>query len=530
MGTIWKGGTIYTMKQELQTVEAVFTEDGTIREIGKLDELMQKYSGQITEVQELGGGVMFPGWVDSHMHLIGHGETFLKLQLGSCTSREELLEAVRDQAKLLPEGMWIIGEGWNENDWVDSCLPEREQLDMAAPEHPVLLRRVCRHVIAVNSAGLEAAGIKEGCNEVAGGVLGRTTDGKLNGIFKEKAQDLLLEAVPGVTEEYLEAALTAAIQDCWANGLTGCHTEDLSYYGGCARTMRAFNTVIHEHEKHFRTHLLVHHLALDEWLEEKRGQGIESPMLEFGAMKLFADGALGGRTALLSRPYADAPETSGIAVHSDEELEELIVLARKHGMSVASHTIGDGAAEKVLLYLEKHPCPEGKRDRLIHGQILRPELVEQMKRLPLITDIQPSFVASDFPWVMDRIGEPGNLLIYAWKTLLNQGIPCAGGSDSPIEKVSPLEGILAAVTRTKPNQPAVYGEEERLSMYEAISLYTTGSAHAILHEMDRGMIEEGFAADFTILSRDPFQEEPQALLQNSVQMTVVNGSIVYQNE
>ncbi|MWV42335.1 amidohydrolase family protein [Paenibacillus sp. HJL G12] len=529
MGTIWKGGTIYTMKQELQTVEAVYEEMGIIKDLGDLHELQQKYHTDITEVQDLNGGVMFPGWVDSHMHLIGHGETFLKLQLGGCTSLEQVLEAVRMQTELLPEGMWVIGEGWNENEWKNSEGLERKSLDLVAPKHPVLLRRVCRHVIAVNSAALEAGGIHENVPDVAGGLVGRNADGKLNGIFKELAQELVLSAVPGVTEEYLVTALTAAIEDCWSKGLTGCHTEDLSYYGSCIRTMNAFDTVIHQNQKHFRAHLLVHHLALDEWLNAQKGKGKESPMLEFGAMKLFADGALGGRTAWLSRPYADDPSTSGVAVHSNEELEQLVIRARKQGMAVATHAIGDGAAEMVLHYLEKHPCPEGKRDRLIHGQILRSELVEQMKRLPVITDIQPSFVASDFPWVMDRIGEPGNLLIYAWKSLIEQGIPCAGGSDAPIEKVSPLEGIHAAVTRTKPQHERVYGEDERLSMYEAISLYTKGSAYASVHESDRGILEAGYAADFTVLKQDPFREGPDILLEDVVQMTVINGHIVYKN-
>ncbi|MEC0371442.1 amidohydrolase [Paenibacillus chibensis] len=527
MGTLWQGGTIYTMQQEHHTVEAVYTEEGKIKDIGDAAILARTYEQHITEIHDLAGGVMFPGWVDSHMHLIGHGETFLKLQLGSCSSVEEVLEAVRIQSELLPDGMWIIGEGWNENDWAERVIPQRSLLDLAAPRHPVMLRRVCRHVLAANSAALKAAGIDEHSHAPAGGVLERDPSGRLNGIIKEQAQERMLSAVPGVTEEYLEAALTAAIEDCWSKGLTGCHTEDLSYYGGSVRTMRAFHKVIHDRNKAFKAHLLVHHLALDEWLEAGRGAEFASELIEFGAMKLFADGALGGRTALLSRPYADDPSTSGVAVHSDEALEELVIRARELGMAVASHAIGDGAAEKVLHYFEKHPCPEGRRDRLIHGQILRPELVEQMKKLPVITDIQPSFVTSDFPWVLDRVGEAEGLLIYAWKTLLEQGIPCAGGSDAPIEKVSPLEGIHAAVTRTKPHQATVYGEQERLSLFEAVSLYTRGSAYAIHHEHDRGMIEKGHAADFTVLKEDPFHQGPEVLLQDIIQMTVINGNIVF---
>lgn len=527
MGTLWMGGTIYTMKEELHTVEAVYTSDGVILGAGCLSELRRQYEGQIVRIEDLRGGVMFPGFVDSHMHLIGHGETFLRLQLSDCRSREEVLERVRAQTALLPQGMWIIGEGWNENEWSDSGLPERELLDQVAPEHPVLLWRVCRHMIAVNSAALDAAGMDEHPLIPEGGVLGRGANRKLNGILKEQAQQLVLAAIPGATDEYLATALEAAIEDCWSKGLTGCHTEDLSYYGSCARTIRAFHQVLHARQMPFRAHLLVHHLALDEWLMEHKGQASESPLLEFGAMKLFVDGALGGRTALLSRLYADDPTTRGVAVHTDEELEQLVIRARKLGLAVAFHAIGDEAAAKMLRLLKKYPCPKGKRDRLIHGQILRPELIEQMSDIPIITDIQPSFVTSDFPWVMQRIGDPEGLLLYAWHTLAARGIACAGGSDAPIERVSPLLGIHAAVTRTQPGQTAVYGEKEKLTMYEAISLYTKGSAYAACHEGKRGLIEAGHAADFTILRQDPFYGETDMLLEDLVQMTVVNDQVVY---
>lgn len=529
MANCWTNGTIYTMEQEHKTVEAVLTEGGRIIDAGDMRELKERFHGRIDEVIDLGGGTLFPGFVDSHIHLIGHGETFLKLQLSGLKHRGELLDKIAGQARRLPPGTWIIGEGWNENEWEEALLPTRVELDRAAPNHPVMLRRVCRHVLTVNSLALQETGVNEDTEMPSGGVAGKGSDGRLNGIFKEQAQDLILHRMPGVTQSYLETALTMAIEDCWRQGITGCHTEDLSYYGGCTRTLQAFQKVIMEGQKKFRTHLLIHHLALDEWLEEGRRLVPESEFLEYGAMKLFADGSLGGRTALLSRPYADDPTTSGVAVHSDEELDRLVAKARSAGLAAAAHAIGDGAAEKVLRAFAAHPCPAGRRDRLIHGQILRDELLAQLKELPAILDIQPSFVTSDFPWVLDRVGDAKGLHLYAWQTLLRSGIPCAGGSDAPIESVSPLLGIYAAVTRMKPGDApkTVYGPDERLSMYEAISLYTTGSAYAAGHELDRGRIQPGYAADFTVLERDPFGEPPESILENKVRMTVVDETIVY---
>ncbi|MBJ9992651.1 amidohydrolase [Paenibacillus sp. S28] len=529
MAKCWTNGTIYTMEQGHKTVEAVMTEGGRIIDAGDTRELKEKFHGRIDEVIDLGGGTMFPGFVDSHIHLIGHGETFLKLQLSGLKHRGELLDKIAGQARRLPPGTWIIGEGWNENEWEEALLPTRVELDRAAPNHPVMLRRVCRHVLTVNTLTLQETGVNEDTEVPSGGVAGKGSDGCLDGIFKEQAQDLILHRMPGVTQSYLETALRMAIEDCWRQGITGCHTEDLSYYGGCTRTLQAFQKVIMEGPKKFRTHLLIHHLALDEWLEEGRHLVPESEFLEYGAMKLFADGSLGGRTALLSRPYADDPTTSGVAVHSDEELDRLVAKARSAGLAAAAHAIGDGAAEKVLRALAAHPCPAGRRDRLIHGQILRDELLAQLKELPAIVDIQPSFVTSDFPWVLDRVGDAKGLHLYAWQTLLRSGIPCAGGSDAPIESVSPILGIYAAVTRMKPRdaQRSVYGPDERLSMYEAITLYTTGSAYAAGHELDRGRIQPGYAADFTVLERDPFGEQPESILENKVRMTVVDETIVY---
>jgi predicted amidohydrolase YtcJ len=266
-------------------------------------------------------------------------------------------------------------------------------------------------------------------------------------------------------------------------------------------------------------------------MKESGGGYLEgSNHIEFGAMKIFADGALGGRTALLSHPYADDPSTSGVAIYSQEQLDELVEKARKHELPVAVHTIGDLAFEMALNAIEKHPLEGLGRDRLIHAQILRKELIDRAKKLPLILDIQPRFTASDFPWVIDRIGEEHMEYCYAWKTLLKEGIHCAGGSDAPIEPANPFLGIHAAVTRTNIDDPhnTVYYPSEALTVYEAVSLFTKGSAYAASHENDRGIIKEGYLADFTILNEDIFKMPIGQIAAISVNKTVIDGIIVYE--
>ncbi len=529
MAVIWTNGNIYTMASEGEKVEAVLTEGGKIVAIGSLAELRAQFSQNINKEVDLFGATMLPGFVDSHMHLIGFGESQLRLNLSHMNSKEEVLTAIKKRAKELEEGEWLIGEGWNENAWNRGSMITKDEIDAIVPNNPVLLKRVCRHVTLVNSKALQVAGIHEQTPHPQGGVIERAEDGRLNGILKDSAQDLMTPCLPTYTIERLKRCLKKGIESCYKLGLTGAHTEDLNYYGSFHHTYEAFKQVIEDEQFRFRTHLLIHHEVIDEWNEAGYRYLSGSEFVEFGPMKIFVDGSLGGRTALLSFPYGDDPSTQGVNVHTYDELLALVKKARTMGIPIATHTIGDLAFEWVLDAIEKYPLQTMGHDRFIHTPLLRKELVDRAKRLPVVFDIQPRFLASDFPWVLDRIGDGPIDYVYAWKSLLNEGIRCAGGSDAPIEPADPLLGLHAAVTRTIPDDPdkIVYGEAEKLSMFEAVSLFTSGSAYAGLQGDRRGMIREGYDADFTILDKDIFHIDPDQLLDTKVLMTVVNGEMVY---
>ncbi|QVY60682.1 amidohydrolase [Cytobacillus gottheilii] len=532
MGTLWHGGNIYTLQQENEQVEAIYTDGGVIIEIGSYVELLEKYKNNLDLIEDLKGATMLPGFVDSHMHLIGHGERLIRLDLSKCTSKGDVLAAVKEYSLQFPAGEWIVGEGWNENLWEDPSPITSAELDLAVPDHPVLLKRVCRHALTANSLALKLAGITETTDCPPGGVIELDDQGQINGILKDQAQDLLFSAVPPVTKAYLKKALQAAITDAYSLGLTGSHTEDLNYYNGFEHTYEAIKEVIEEDQYNYRAHLLVHHEVVDDMIASGQHFMSGTEWVEFGAMKIFADGALGGRTALLSHPYADDETTSGVAIFSQELLDELVKKAREYNLPVAVHAIGDLAFEMVVNSIEKYPLIGKGRDRLIHAQILRKELIDRIKNLPLILDIQPRFVASDFPWVVERVGQEYMNYCYAWKTLLDEGLHCAGGSDAPIEPVDPRLGIHAAVTRTNIDSSdcTVYNEEERLTVYEAVSLFTKGSAYAISHEHDRGVIKKGNLADFTILEENIFTIAPEAIASIPVKQTVIGGKTVYRNE
>ncbi|MHA6259248.1 amidohydrolase [Sporosarcina sp. CAU 1771] len=520
MKTLWHNGTIYTMKKNGDTIEALLIEGGKISAVGTYEELRERADEEI----DLQGAVLYPGFVDSHMHMIGHGEKLLSLDLAKATSSDEMMDMLIGAHKELGANEWFVGEGWNENNFPDKKIFTRQELDIVT-DSPMILKRACRHAALANTKALERAGITKETKDPVDGVIVRDEHGEPTGYLLEGAQEMVFSLIPAATEESLTRALHKSVDDLLALGLTGAVTDDLGYYGHYGNPLQAFKNVIGEGKK-FRAHLLRRQTVFSQLMEENATYN--APWIEPGAMKFFIDGALGGKTALLSKPYSDTPETSGMTVHSDEEIEEVVLLARNYGEAIAVHVIGDAAVEKVLDVIEQHPAPEGKLDRLIHVNVLRDDLVDRMEKLPVILDIQPVFVSSDFPWVMDRLGEDRLDWAYAWKSLLDRGFICGGGSDAPIEEANPLLGIYAAVARRKVGEMHEgYLPEEKLSRFEAVSLFTTGSAATIGKASVRGKLDVGFDADFTVLDKDLFTVDIECIAEATVEMTVVAGDIMY---
>ncbi|ULT54598.1 amidohydrolase [Neobacillus drentensis] len=523
MKKLWFGGTIYTMEKEKEMVEAVLTDEDKIIATGTFDEL----KNQADELIHLEGAAMYPGFVDSHLHMIFQGEKLIRLDLSKATSAEEMLKMVKEAAKNTPPDQWLFGEGWNENNFADQRIPTIQELNDIRRE-PILLTRICHHVILGNTAALEAGSIFEESESPAGGEIGRDKEGKLNGLLYDQAANAVTRAIPRKGETYIESltnSLNLAVDQMLSYGLTGGHTEDMSYFGGFMNPLTAFQRVVGE-KHHFRVTLLRHHAVFEEMM--KANAAFDEPFIEPGAMKIFVDGALGGHTAALSQPYADQPAKRGLFIHTDEELEALVKLARQHDEAVAIHMIGDAGAEQVLNTIEKYPVTNGKRDRLIHCCVLREDLVERMEKLSIVLDIQPAFVPSDFPWVINRLGGDRLEWSYAWKKLMDRGLMCAAGTDAPIEDINPLFSIYAAVERKKPYaEHDGYLPEEKLSLFQAIQLYTIGSAKAICKEHERGLIKPGYAADFSIFDRDLFTGTSEEMLAAKAVKTVVAGKTVF---
>lgn len=525
---IFYNGPIYTLDQSYK-VSAVVIQNGRIVEVGDENQLLQKYSERAVEKVNLDGGMMIPGLTDSHMHLIAHGLKLRSLDFSQCQSAQEVIELLKGKVEQTPAGEWVVGRGWNENNFVDRKVLTKDELDDISTKHPIFLTRICGHAFIANTPALQMASIDEQTPDPSGGKIVRDANNKLTGMLLDHAGYKVQEHIPSESYDELKQALQMAIKDCWRLGLVGCHTEDVRYSGGFTQTCQLFEEVIHKEGNPFRVQQLVYHEYIDEMLQQGKRFGDGDAFFHVGPIKIFTDGAMGGRSALLSEPYSDDESTSGVAIYSQEELDQIVGKAREHGFPIAVHTIGDLALEMTLNAIEKHPLQTSDRDRIIHAQVLRPELLERMKNLPLAIDIQPRFVAADFPWVIERLGIDRIRWSYAWRTLVHAGLHCAGGSDAPIEPVDPLLGIHAAVTRTRPEEKPHNGylPEQKLTVKEAINLFTKGSAYAEQTVELKGTISLGKFADFTILKDDLFTTDPSQWLENEVLMTVVNGKIVY---
>lgn len=527
-------GNVVTMDAASPVVEAVYVEAGRIQAVGSSRDLMLQFGRAEVPVVDWQGGFVIPGLVDNHLHLMARGMERSLPDYSAVTSKEALLEQLQRQASQTPEGEWIRGLHWDQNRWVSPDLPTRQELDAVTPAHPVLLTRTCHHVQLVNSTAFRAAGIPADAADPPDGSFGRDVGGAFNGQVFENAARFFYEALPPHTDQDRKTWVREGAKEALSLGLTAIHTEDMRQAEQVTLLESLYRELVAENLP-LRSHHLIYHPHLEELVAQGWRTGYGDEWFRIGAIKLFADGSIGGRTALLSEPYADDPSTTGLAVHTPDEMTEWVKRARQAGCTVAIHAIGDGGAERVIDVLEAVPLresvPPPHRDRLIHGQVLRADLLRRLVKLPVAVDIQPRFVASDFPWVMERLGPERLDYAYAWRTLLETGLPCGGGSDAPIEPMNPLLGIHAAITRRAPaEEHAGYLPQEKLTPVQALRLFTLGAAETAGEEKDRGSISPGKWADFSVFDRDLLASNPDSLLEVQVLMTVVNGHIAYRTD
>ncbi|WP_040981873.1 amidohydrolase [Oceanobacillus jeddahense] len=525
---IYTNGVIHTFQPSQPVVEAVVIKDGRFIDMGPAEQMLSFWSSKSDAIIDLDGKAATPGLTDTHLHLSVQAMKFIDLDVTGVTKKEVFLNKIKQHADTLDKGEWLLGAGWDENLFTDGGLPTKKELDAVAPHHPLFLTRICEHAAVVNSKALEKIHYSSTLPIPVSGEIVTDTNGEPTGLVLESASALFKAQIPEKTYSTWKKALRKTISTVIEHGVTSVHSNDPAYLGGLQQTYQLYQELLNVEQMGLRTNLLIDYNFLEDLHAEGMYAGFGNNTLQIGAVKIFADGAFGRRTALLKEAYSDQAGQFGESMLTQETLYAIIKRSRELSMPVAVHTIGDQALENVLDILDQFPTT-AYRDRLIHAQVVNPDLVQRLSTPGRIVDIQPRFLASDYPWVTDRLGEARMPYAYAWKTLLDSGVICGGGSDAPVEPINPLLGIHAAVTRKAPGDTHNgWYPEQKLSMREAFYLFTKYAAYTTNEEKIKGTISRGKFADMTVYSMDPFQmKDADELLDTSIEMTIINGDIMY---
>ena len=517
-------GPIYTMRPEQPAVDAVGIRDGRIVALGDIRTVRREVGA--CEVLDLRGRTAIPAFSDAHLHLVSYGLSLQQVDLSGARSERACAERVRLAAAGLPEGEWVVGRGWDRNLWAPPSFPRRESLDAVAPAHPVALGSRDGHALWVNSCALRRAGISATTPDPEGGrILRDPRTDEPTGILLEEAVGLVYEHARRPGPQATRRAILAAVAGAHRLGLTSVHDCEGS------EAMAGFLELWREGGLQLRVYMLIPREGLDAAIALGLRTGFGDDWLRLGHLKLFADGALGSRTADMLEPYSDEPGNCGVQVLSSERLGEIVERASRAHIAVATHAIGDRANRRVLdAYAASRPVwyAAGLRPRIEHVQLLAPDDVGRLAGLGVVASMQPIHATSDMDMAEAHWGERSRGA-YAWRSLLEAGTVLAFGSDCPVEALDPLAGIHAAVTRQRRDGTPAGGwrPEERLSVYEAVRAYTWGAAYAEGTEERKGCLAPGKVGDLVVLSEDIFRASPKGILDVHVVYTICGGSLVY---
>ena len=492
--------------------------DGRIIALDQEAEPWGEMPGAASEDME--GELIIPGITDAHLHLMWYALGLRELDLRDL-SRAETLERVAQRADELPQATWITGRGWDQNIWDNTRFPTAAELDRAAPHHPVALNAKNGHALVANSAAMAAAGISAATADPPHGRLSRDERGQPTGVFFEEAIALISEALPSPDFDTLVDLFDEAQRDLLALGITGVHDVDGSPAFAAEQALKQ------QGRQRVRIVKYVRIEALEGLLATGFRSGFGDDMLRFGGLKLFADGALGARTAAMFAPYTGEPDNTGILTLDVDALLETAQRAARGGIALAIHAIGDRTNHLVLDVLEAvRSIDPTLRHRVEHVQLINEEDQRRLADGGFVASMQPTHAIHDME-MADRYWGTRTRHAYAWRTLQTAGAQLAFGSDAPIEVFDPFLGLYAAVTRRSETDghpsPEGWHPEQRLTLHEALRAYTHGAAYAAGLEGRLGLLMPGYHADLVVLDRDIFSLPPEALLETRVKRVMVGG-------
>ena len=484
-----------------------------------------------TEVIDLKGAFLYPGFSDAHLHVESVGKNLLNLNLVGTTSIGKIQQRLKDYSAKNPDLHWIQGSGWDQNDWSATVFPNHADLDACINERPVALDRIDGHALWVNAKALTLAGItKETPDpEASGGKILKDHLGYPTGVLIDNAMNLIWKQIPPDSLEQRTKYILAALEHFASLGLTEVHD---------AATDEPTISIFKELEQAGRLPIRVYAMAYGGDIINfmKKHEPIIpdiNPYFTVRTIKLFSDGALGSRGAYLFEPYSDEPGNYGLLTISEKDLKEIAETAKATGYQVATHAIGDSANRLVLNVYEKILGENiaQYRWRIEHAQVLAPSDIPRFGKLGIIASMQPTHATSDMPWAPARLGAKRVKGAYATKSVWSGGAIVPGGSDAPVESANPLLGFYAAITRQNINGKPTGGwmPEQILDRSSALKMFTELPAYAAFQEKIKGKLKPGFVADFTILDKNLMTVTPKEILQTTVVMTVVGGEVKYKS-
>ena len=531
-------GEIYSMKKEGEKFQSLGVKDGKIIFLGT-DEEGKNISSK--ELIDLKGKMMIPGMADAHLHLYAYCQNLTFVDLSKVHNINEMINLMKEKVKNVKKGDWVKGVNFDQSKWKENRFPTLEEMNSISKDNPVIIKRCCLHAVVANSRALEIAGIGKNYQAGSGGIVELDKNGMPNGILREQSTKVFDDILPDPLKdiEVQKKIMQDVLNDMSSKGITTIHTyaakiwqynEDINIYKNFEK----------EGKLPLRVTVCIDELFEPEILTKEK---LNNPYrkVQLGAYKIFSDGSMGSRSAALKKPYSDDPQNSGFMLFTQEELNNKILTGYEHGLQPAIHAIGDRALDMTLAAIEhtlKTTKEKGMTDeeqknrlpfRIIHVQMIDDDLLERMKKLPLVLDIQPIFLCTDLHWIEDRIGKERLKGSFALKTMEKAGLIQTGGSDCPVETYEPLKGIYAAVTRQDMEGYPTEGflPEERLSVYEALCMYTKNVPYATGQESVLGTLEIGKFADLTVLEKNLFKIDKKEIKDVKVEQTYVAGNCVF---
>ena len=505
--------------------EAIAVNGDTIVTVGSSAAVRKLNAARVVDAK---GGMVTPGFIDSHVHFVTGGFRLSSVQLRDATTPEEFVRRIRDFAASVPAGTWITGGDWDHELW-GGTLPERSWLDSVTPNHPVWVNRLDGHMALANSAALTAAKVTAGTRDVDGGTIVRGPGREPTGILKDNAQELVNRVAPNPPEVLQDRALDTAMTYVASNGVTSVHNM------GSWWELAIFQRAQKAGRLRTRIYAAVPLATWEQLRDTVQAHGTGDEWLRIGALKGFVDGSLGSHTAAMLEPFTDAPNDRGLFVNTPEDLYQWTSGADKVQLHVIIHAIGDRAVRTLLDTYERVARENGARDRrfrMEHAQHIAPADIPRFGALGVIASMQPYHAIDDGRWADRVIGPERAKGTYAFRSLLDNGATLAFGSDWFVAPPTPLEGIYAAVTRRTldDRNPDGWVPEQKITVEEALRAYTVGSARASFDEDRKGTLARGKLADVVLIDRDLTKIAPESIRDARITMTVVGGRVVFERQ